>query len=69
VEDETYACGTGAAAVALAFSKEEPGKNSIDLEVLGGKLQVNYTKNEDGTFSDIWLKGPAEKVFEGTIDI
>lgn len=69
VEDETYACGTGAAAVALAFSREEPGKNSIDLEVLGGKLQVNYTKNEDGTFSDIWLKGPAEKVFEGTIDI
>ena len=67
VEDETFSCGTGATAAALVFYKNEVGFNSIDIEVLGGKLNISYNRNADGTYDNIWLKGPAVKVFEGNL--
>ena len=39
-----------------------------NIEVKGGSLQVTFTEN-NGIFSDIFLSGPAEFVFEGTIDL
>lgn len=68
VEDETYACGTGATAVALAMAKHlhQRGHIETNIEVLGGKLQIKF--DYDGqSFSNIFLCGPAEKVFEGTL--
>lgn len=68
VEDETYACGTGVTAVALAMAKErgQTGDVKTDIKVLGGDLSVAF--NYDGThFSHIFLCGPAELVFEGNI--
>lgn len=67
VEDETFSCGTGVTAAALVFYQQETGHNSIDIEVLGGKLNVSYNRNADGSYDDIWLKGPAVKVFEGNV--
>jgi diaminopimelate epimerase len=68
VEDETLACGTGVTAAALAYflqySSLENGTHSIAIEVKGGNLKVNFDYN-DGLFSEIWLCGPAVKVFEG----
>ncbi|MCH5598203.1 hypothetical protein MKP09_09930 [Niabella ginsengisoli] len=69
VEDETFACGTGVTAAALVFYQHETGHHSIDIEVLGGKLNVSYNRNADGSYNDIWLKGPAVKVYEGTFNI
>jgi diaminopimelate epimerase len=69
VEDETFACGTGATAAALVFYKNEEGFNTVDIEVLGGKLNVSYNRNANGTYNDIWLKGPAVKVYEGEYHI
>lgn len=69
VEDETYACGTGVTAAALVFYHNENGFNSVDINVLGGNLNVSFTRGTDGANSDIWLKGPANKVFEGNIVI
>lgn len=69
VEDETFSCGTGVTAAAIAFSKEEIGQQNIHIEVEGGKLEVTYTKNIDDTYTDIWLKGPAVQVYTGSIDI
>ena len=69
VENETFSCGTGATAAALVFYKNEIGFNSIDIEVLGGKLNISYNRNADGTYDNIWLKGPAVKVYEGTLNI
>ncbi|MBC7774153.1 MAG: diaminopimelate epimerase [Phycisphaerae bacterium] len=74
VEDETYACGTGATAAAIAtFLSEggEIGAFAIGLQTKGGHLTVQCHANGDGTFSDIWLSGPAVRVFEGhlTLDI
>jgi diaminopimelate epimerase len=70
VEDETYACGTGVTAVAIASSLEA-GAPAGDIEVAvqakGGNLAVRFHANGDGTFSNIWLCGPAVCVFEGVI--
>jgi diaminopimelate epimerase len=69
VEDETLACGTGATAVAIAMNAlGETKANSIDLNVEGGKLVVSFDK-KDGQFTNVFLKGPAEFVFKGTIEI
>jgi hypothetical protein len=35
----------------------------------GGDLLVSYQKSPGGSLSDIWLSGPAEKVFEGEIEV
>lgn len=65
VEDETYACGTGVTAVAMAMAQQkQPGHIETLIEVLGGKLQINFDYN--GTkFTNVFLCGPAEKVFDG----
>ena len=63
VEDETLSCGTGVIAAALAVNHAS-GETSIQAR--GGMLTVKFEKNEAG-FKNIWLIGPAEKTFEGTI--
>ncbi|ANH81450.1 diaminopimelate epimerase [Niabella ginsenosidivorans] len=69
VENETYSCGTGVTAAALVFHHNDNGFNSIDIETIGGKLNVRYHRELDGSFNNIWLKGPALQVFKGTINI
>jgi len=67
VEDETYSCGTGATACAIAASFS--GMNSpVQIATKGGRLAVSFEQKE-GFFSSIYLMGPAEKVFEGTINL
>lgn len=70
VEDETFACGTGVTAVALAMAKHnnQSGQINTPVKVLGGNLNIRF--NSDGEkFTGIFLEGPAKRVFEGTIDI
>ncbi|MVN22785.1 diaminopimelate epimerase [Mucilaginibacter arboris] len=70
VEDETYACGTGVTAVALAMAKHKNQTGAVftPIKVLGGDLSVKF--NYDGTvFTDIFLEGPAVQVFSGEIEI
>lgn len=70
VEDETYACGTGVTAVALAMAKHNNQTGSIEtpIKVLGGDLNIRF--NYDGnTFTKIFLEGPAKLVFEGEVEI
>lgn len=69
VEDETLACGTGVTAVAIAAHKtKKTDNNKIMLEVLGGNLEVSFD-NEGDLYTNVFLKGPAEFVFEGKITI
>ncbi len=69
VEDETLACGTGATAVAIAMNATgQTNETNLNLNVEGGKLQVNFEKR-DHLYTNIFLKGPAEFVFKGTIQI
>ncbi len=68
VEDETLSCGTGVTAAALVYGLRQQ-QNHIKINTLGGKLSVKFHSNPDGTFSKIWLIGPAEQVFSGKITI
>lgn len=67
VEDETYSCGTGVTAVAIAVNALCKTKaTTIKLETPGGKLQVSF-ENENGNYRNIWLTGPTAKVFKGEL--
>ena len=67
VEDETLSCGTGATAVALAmYAIGRTASQSIDLNVQGGKLRVTF-KQDGNRFTEVFLVGPAEFVFKGTV--
>ncbi len=69
VEAETLSCGTGVTAAALSYVlDEQKHEGSINVQTKGGILEVRF-RQVGNRFSDIWLCGPAKKVFEGTIDI
>src|SRR2546429_74954 len=69
VEDETLACGTGIVASALIFAAIEKVNGPINVIARGGdELQVGFEKIENG-FCNVTLTGPAEFVFQGTIEV
>ena len=69
VEDETLACGTGVTAVAIAMHKmNRTNSNHVSLPVEGGNLEVSFTEN-NGIYTNVFLKGPAKFVFKGSISI
>ena len=68
MEDETLSCGTGVTAAAIVNYHNENGFNHVDVQTKGGNLSVEYEKHGD-RYQNIWLIGPAVKVFEGTIII
>jgi diaminopimelate epimerase len=68
VEDETLSCGTGVTAAALVCYHNENGFNEVEVKTPGGMLSVEFDRIDE-KFENIWLCGPAEKVFEGTVDI
>jgi diaminopimelate epimerase len=69
VEGETYSCGTGvtASAIAAVFTGriKQP---DVDIVVKGGRLNVRFDLSAGGA-ENIHLTGPATFVFEGEIDI
>lgn len=70
VEDETLACGTGSVAAAIAFfCNSKPEKASFTVHAPGGKLWVKFKPLSDKRFTDIWLEGPAEFVFQGEFEL
>ncbi|MGN0488814.1 MAG: carbamoyl-phosphate synthase large subunit [Ruminococcus sp.] len=62
---ETWACGTGACAVAVAACENGFCKKGEDITIKlkGGDLVINYT---DDT---VYMTGDAEKVFDGVVEI
>ncbi|MBW3520460.1 diaminopimelate epimerase [Flavobacterium sp. NKUCC04_CG] len=69
VEDETWSCGTGATAVAIAmFSNGETTATDINILVKGGRLNVKFTKEKAG-YNSVFLTGAAQRVFDGTISV
>ncbi len=67
VEDETFSCGTGVTASALSANYHHI-TSPVRIHTKGGELQVSFLKDND-RFTDVYLIGPAEKVFEGMIEI
>jgi len=69
VEDETLACGTGVAASGLIYSALNDLESPVQVLVRGGDwLELGFRKTASG-FEEVTLEGPADFVFEGTIDI
>jgi diaminopimelate epimerase len=68
VENETLSCGTGATAAALA-SSTTMGHQTMAVHVEGGLLQIEFDRVGQLEFNNIWLIGPAQFVFSGTIEI
>ena len=69
VEDETLACGTGVVASALIFAALQKVEGPISVLVRGGnELQVAFDRTGD-QFKNVTLTGPADFVFEGTIEV
>jgi diaminopimelate epimerase len=57
---ETLACGTGACATVVAGNLLKKLGSKVRVHLLGGDLEVEYAER-------LFLNGPAEKVFEGTL--
>lgn len=69
VEDETLSCGTGVTAAALLSAHNENGFNRVEVRSVGGHLSVEFNKTGEDHFENIWLCGPAELVYTGSLEI
>lgn len=69
VEDETYSCGTGVTACALMAYQHLGMNEPISVKTKGGPLRVSFVAHEDGSFDNIYLIGPAVRVFEGVFEV
>ena len=69
VEDETYSCGTGVTAVALVAHQQLAMPDPVFIQTLGGNLRVSFNPQPDSRFTDIYLIGPAKRVYTGSITI
>lgn len=67
VEDETLACGTGSVAAALVTSckLQTNGQGRINVHTQGKEALKVYFNQQGWNFSDVWLQGMAEQVFNG----
>ncbi len=69
VENETLACGTGVTAAAIgAYLKSSDKYNNYQIQTLGGALQVSF-QEEKNKFINVFLEGPAEYVFKGSVQL
>lgn len=69
VEDETFSCGTGVTAAAIVNYNKEKGPNKVKVKTKGGLITVEFNRIDQQHCTNVWLCGPAEKVFEGNIEI
>lgn len=60
----TLACGTGACASVVAGILNGELENSVDVELLGGIVNVTWNGLPNKPEGDVFLTGPAEYVFE-----
>lgn len=70
VEDETLSCGTGVTAAALVFAQlQEIPSGKVQVQTKGGDLMVEWQQQNDLSFSEVFLTGPAKHVYNGTYEL
>lgn len=62
---ETFSCGTGACAAAVAARIQGLVGTPMTVSLLGGDLEIEWK----GGDSSVFMTGPAARVYDGTIDI
>ena len=70
VENETLACGTGMCASAILSHLQNGVPSPVKVDVKGGEtLTIGFEGNAEDGFTNVTLKGPADFVFSGEIDV
>jgi diaminopimelate epimerase len=69
VENETFSCGTGVTAAAIAMSTDTIGAQETKIRTLGGSLLIKFNKVDAQHYNNVWLCGPASFVYDGQITI
>jgi len=62
---ETLACGTGACAAAVYGIASGRLDSPVRVETRGGALTISWAGGDNA----VWMKGPAQTVFDGTVEI
>lgn len=60
---ETWACGTGACAVAVAAARTGRAERKVEVRLLGGPLQIEWAENDH-----VYMRGPAVEIAAGELD-
>ncbi len=75
VEDETLACGTGAAACAIIAALLDQAASPVDIMTTGNdRLTILFDRKEDKESGcndivyNVFLKGPAHTIYSGELD-
>ena len=67
VENETLSSGTGATAVALALAYARQRRSPVAVHTRGGILEISFVSLDSGSFAQVYMAGPAQMVFQGTV--
>ncbi|ABA56844.1 diaminopimelate epimerase [Nitrosococcus oceani ATCC 19707] len=62
---ETPACGTGACAAAVIGKRRGWLSGQVNVDLPGGRLGIHW----EGDGKSVWMSGPAEIVFKGSIEL
>ncbi len=62
---ETLACGTGACAAVAIGRRWGLLEESVNVQLPGGNLTIRW----QGDNNPVWMTGPAQRVFEGRIEL
>jgi diaminopimelate epimerase len=62
---ETLSCGTGACAAVVAGITLNVVTSPVRVQTRGGALTVSWAGGDNA----VWMKGPAQAVYEGTIEV
>ena len=62
---ETLSCGTGACAAAVSGIARGLLDSPVRVQTRGGALTISWAGGDNG----VWMKGPAQAVFEGNIEL
>jgi diaminopimelate epimerase len=62
---ETWACGTGACAAAVAAVLNQKAGRRVTIHLRGGDLEIEWREEDN----HVYMTGPAAEVFEGTIEV
>jgi len=62
---ETLACGTGCCATVVACILNGLTDNRVDVEVLGGHIEIEWNQEENL----VYMTGPAKVSFDGSIEL
>jgi diaminopimelate epimerase len=62
---ETLSCGTGACAAAVSGILKKFVRSPVSVQTRGGTLTIAWAGGDNA----VWMKGPAETSFEGTIEL